>query len=316
MNTTYNPDAYFKCVKVPLKPNIKHPEINLPKISNTVMKAHKIVIHTLQFMKLYLLDYYNTNRSLPTIDKTFINSCMKILCKEKPQGRPPKPEIKELKDKLSTFYEKHYKSLMKDTDLEYTHMNTILDYLTIDVLTMYENNIKQRYIECVERYVNVVWRKKYITKAIRKVKKTKRERDSSVYSLKSQLRKIKNDILNVESNKYESHTRYHPWITEQKKYIIPTKTFKKNSLYYDLQCSPYDYLPCMITMMKIVENDEFSINNVFPLRSDIIPKHIRIDTTSLVHLLFTDKQGTKGSYLTKGNLKRNEDKIWQFFFSN
>ena len=28
------------------------------------MKAHKIVIHTLQFMKFYLLDYYNKNKSL------------------------------------------------------------------------------------------------------------------------------------------------------------------------------------------------------------------------------------------------------------
>jgi len=42
-------------------------------------------------------------------------------------------------------------------------MNTILDYLTIDILTMYENNIKQHYIKYVERYVNVIWRKNVST---------------------------------------------------------------------------------------------------------------------------------------------------------
>ena len=38
-------------------------------------------------------------------------------------------------------------------------MNTILDYLTIDILTMYENNIKNHFVEYVERYVNMVWKK-------------------------------------------------------------------------------------------------------------------------------------------------------------
>jgi len=72
------PDDYFKCVKVPLKHIIKHPDINIPKINDTVIKAHKFMIHTLQFIKLYLLDYYNSNSTLPVIDKTFINCCMKI----------------------------------------------------------------------------------------------------------------------------------------------------------------------------------------------------------------------------------------------
>ena len=39
-------------------------------------------------------------------------------------------------------------------------MNTVLDYLAIGILTMYENNIKQHFIEYIERFVNVVWRKK------------------------------------------------------------------------------------------------------------------------------------------------------------
>ena len=52
------PDDFYKCVKVPLKHVLKHPEINIPKIQETAIIANKIVIHTLQFMKLYLLDYY------------------------------------------------------------------------------------------------------------------------------------------------------------------------------------------------------------------------------------------------------------------
>ena len=160
------PTDYFKCVKIPIKHVLKNPDINLPKITNAVIKCNKIVINTLIFMKLYLLDYFEKNNKLPEINKVFVNSCMKILCNESASGRPPKKEIKELKDKLTTFYKTDFQPLIQNENLDYTHMNTILDYLTIDILTMYENNIKLHYVEYVERYVNVVWKKKFIMNKI------------------------------------------------------------------------------------------------------------------------------------------------------
>ena len=93
------PDDFFKGIKLSLKSVLKHPDINTPKITNAVILCNKIVINVLLFMKLYLLNYYETHNALPVIDKVFVNSCMKIMCNEKPQGRPPKKEIKELKDK-------------------------------------------------------------------------------------------------------------------------------------------------------------------------------------------------------------------------
>ena len=240
---------------------------------------------------------------------------MKILCNEKASGRPPKQEIKELKEKLTAFYKTDFQPLIQNENLDYTHMNTILDYLTIDILTMYENNIKFHYVEYVERYVNVVWKKKFIVSKIRKLNITQKEKEQRFSNLCSQLRKIKTDLLNVENKNYKSHSMYHTWINEQKKFITPNKQeYKKNNIVYDLMCSPMEYFPYMIKMMKRVEKEEQTISNVFPMRSEVIPKHIRLDTTTLVHLLMTKKQGNKSDYLTKGNLKRKEDKIWDFFF--
>jgi hypothetical protein len=311
------PDDFFKGIKISLKSVLKHHDVNLPKITNSVIKCNKIVIQTLMFMKLFLLDHYEKHNKLPIINDEFINSCMKILCNEKATGRPPKQEIKELKEKLTAFYKTDFQPLIQNENLDYTHMNTILDYLTIDILTMYENNIKFHYVEYVERYVNVVWKKKFIVNKIRKMNITQKAKEQRVNSLCSQLRKIKTDLLNVTegSKNYKSHTMYHIWINQQKQFITPNKTtYKKNNIVYDLMCSPFDYFHCMIIMMKQVEKEEQTISNVFPMRSEIIPKHIRLDTTTLVHLLMTKKQGIKSEYLTKGNLKRNENKIWDFFF--
>ena len=50
---------FYKAVKVPIKHIIKHTDINLYKINKIVLISHKIVIHTLQFIKLYSLSYYD-----------------------------------------------------------------------------------------------------------------------------------------------------------------------------------------------------------------------------------------------------------------
>ena len=306
---------YFKCVKVPLQYIIKHDD-SVDRINNAVIKMNKVVIHTLQFMKLYLLDYYAKNNKLPNIDKVFVNSCLKTVCceNEAGNGRPPSEKIKKQREELKKFYNKNYKKLTTDK-LDYQHLNTVLDYLTIDIITMYENNIKLHYVEYLERYVNVMWKKKLMIDKIRKLKKTKKERDEGVNNLCRELRKIKDDILNTSDENYKSKAFYHKWINEIKTKIIPSKQFKKDSLYYDIQCDPQDYYPCMIHMMKEIEKQNEKINNVFPLRTEVQPKHIRLDTTTIIHLLFNGKQGKpKTFFLTKGNTVKYEDKLWKYFF--
>ena len=63
---------------------------------------------------------------------------------------------------------------------------------------MYENNIKQHYVEYVERYVNVIWKKKQLIEIIRKQLIPQKEKERKVNHLCNQLRKIKSDLLNVE----------------------------------------------------------------------------------------------------------------------
>ena len=319
-NLKEKPPEFFKSIKTSLKSILKHIDINTTKINNAVIRANKIVIHTLHYLKLYLLDYYEkNNHSLPIISKEFINNTMKIVCgeKEEKRGKPPKKETLELKEKLTTFYKEHYLPLIQDDPIDYAGLNTVLDYLKEDVMTMYENNIQLHYVEYVERYVNVVWKKKLITEKIRKLGKTKTEREIRIRNLCSELRKIKNDLLNVDTNVFTSKSYYHKWIKEQKHNILPQKKkFEKNSIYYDLKCLPMDYLPSMVYMMKQVEKEteNNTIYNVFPLRSEITPKYIRLDTTTLINLLLRKEQGNKGFFKTEGNLKKNEDKIWGFFF--
>lgn len=313
------PPEFFKSTKTSLKSILKHPEINTKKINDVVIKAHKIVIHTLQFLKMYILHHYQTySHTIPTIDKVLILNIMKVVCGEKHtnQGRLPKKETLELIENLTTFYTEHYKPYTQPEQLDYEYMSNVLSYLCEDIMTMYENNIQLHYVDYVERFVNVVWKKKMLVDKIRKIFPTKKEKETRIRHLEKELRKIKNDLLNVESNvDYTAHPHYHKWITQQKKHILPDKEkFQKQSIYYDLKCKPMDYFPCMIAMMKRVENELETISNVFPLRSSISPGYIRLDTITLVYLLLRKEQGKKSDYNNQGNTKKHEDKIWKFFF--
>ena len=313
------PPEFFKSTKTSLKSILKHPEINTKKINDVVIKAHKIVIHTLQFLKMYILHNYQTqSQTIPIIDKILILNVMKVVCGEKHtnQGRLPKKETLELIENLTSFYTEHYNPYTQPEQLDYEYMSNVLSYLCEDIMTMYENNIQLHYVDYVERFVNVVWKKKMLVEKIRKIFPTKKEKETRIRQLEKELRKIKNDLLNVESNvDYTAHPHYHKWITEQKKYILPDKEkFQKQSIYYDLKCKPMDYLPCMIAMMKQVENNEETISNVFPLRSSISPGYIRLDTITLVYLLLRKEQGKKSDYNNQGNTKKHENKIWKFFF--
>ena len=46
-NLKGKPPEFFKSIKTSLKSVLKHPEINTSKINDAVIKANKIVIHTL-----------------------------------------------------------------------------------------------------------------------------------------------------------------------------------------------------------------------------------------------------------------------------
>jgi transposase len=305
--------SYYKCIKTSLKSIVKH-DFVIDKLIQASNMSNKVIIHTLQLMKLYFIYLYDNGEKIPTINRQFITSIMKTVCIPPTQGRAPSETTKGIKDNLKDFYDIHYKNIQGET-LNYKYMNTVLDYLAIDILTMYENNIKQHFIEYIERFVNVVWRKKVMVKLIKKKFKTPKSKQQAINKLCNQLRRIKNDLLNTDTTKSKtSSSIYHSWIDKERKNILPNRKYKKDNIYYDLLCSPQEYLPFMFYMMKKVESYGESANNICPLRSDIIPKYFRLDTTSLIHLLFTKKQGNKSFYLTNGNLVKYQEKIWNFFF--
>ena len=64
--------------------------------------------------------------------------------------------------------------------------------------------------------------------------------------------------------------------------IFPTEI--KKSIHYDIKVRPFEYLNGMLYMNSVLEKQENKLFQPLPLRNNIIPKHIIIDTASLINL--------------------------------
>ena len=306
----------YKTIKSSLQAVLKNPKL-ATKINGAVCTVDNIVTRSMMFLKLYLI--HNKN-DLPIVDENLIDTIFKTVCKETKQGRPAGVKNKKIRESLTAFYRYHFKPLLPDDDEEvsYTHLSTVLDYAARQVETVFENNIKSHYVEYVELYVNAVWQKYDMTQRLRRIKKTKSERDTAIRKLNGILRDIKTDLLNVGDEPFRSHRSYHKWIKEKKAFVLPTKIqYEKNLLYYDIQCDPQAYYPAMLRMTEYMEQAGRKPRNFSPLRTTIIPKHITLDTTTLVYLLYDEKTMglSKQSELMKsGGIKRNQRQIWEAMF--
>ena len=306
-----NAAPFYQCIKTSLKSVVRDESVTAT-LQDAALRANGIMTHSLQLLKLYLIHCYDTGAALPTIDRQFVTSVMKVLCAEPTVGRKPSEETARIKDTLRAFYEAHYKPSVVG-ELNYRNMTTVLEYLAIDVITMYETNIKQHFVEYVERFVNVSWEKRALVALIKKRHTSTARRQAATNSLCAQLRRIKADLLSPDQPK-KAHPMYHSWIDEQRLKVLPQRKLRKDSVHYDIQCSPQDYLHPLLFMMKEVEARGASVNNACPLRSEIIPKHFRLDTTALISLCLTSAQGTRAEYTAKGNLVKHQSKVWGFFF--
>ena len=119
-----------------------------------------------------------------------------------------------------------------------------------------------------------------------------------------------------------SDVKYHDWIKEERKRLFPKKTkFEKDNIQYDIAKNTQDYLYTMFyvaekleEMNKVmiaenainnIKNKQIRLFNVLPLRTNIIPKHITLDTCAIISTLL-DK--TRKDANTKKEKKIKEQK--------
>ncbi len=318
---------YIKTNKDNIMNVIKYPaDINI--VNDIVVKVNKIVIHTYQFLKLYLLHLYNNKKDFPLINEDFIGYIFMVLTVRKcgSGGYTVDTMPKELKE-LTKFYNEQYKPLtINDEVIYYDKLNYVLAYEAIDIEKNINVNISEHFIQHLNKFINISLKVKEHRDKITKDNKDIKIRKEKHKEFYQEINKIKNDLTSF--NELTSDAKYHKWILEQRKLIFGTKTdFEENSIHYDLKAHPQDYLKSMFYICSELEKiynqikkdneskeDDNKIKqvrlfNVIPLRTNIISKNITLDSCSLISNFLDKSLKTIDKEKNKIKIKDNGEKI-------
>ena len=319
---------YMKTNKDNIKNIIRNTNI-LPIINDLVGRTNKIITHCYQFLKLYLITLYDNNQDFPIIDKEFLCDIFKVLTKRicNTGGYTDKNMPQQLRI-LTEFYNNNYSQTIYDNEIiYYDKLSYILAYEAIDMITNIQNNIQEHFLQHLFKYVHIVFDIKNKSDQITLDNKDKVIRKQLHDELYNEIQKVKNDLISF--GELKSLPKYHEWILQERVNLYRNKTkFDNNSIHYDLKSNTMDYLKAMFYLSRKFEetnnvivqynliNDtkkkQIRNFNVLPLRTNIIPKNLCIDTCALISNFY------KGSsmYEKLKNYKQgnNQYMLWDNIF--
>ena len=270
----------YTTIKTTLKSVLHNHNDVQPVITNLVFEMNDLMIHSYQFIRLYVLKCYNNKQPLPEINEKFILYCIKVLGEKTNTGRPEKDT--SMLETLQEFYDKEYQPLLNHEKTSLKHKSNMLPYLATQLHTSLSNNTQERFIQHFLRFINKTTTKITEDKAV-------------LFKFKKQL---------LECNE-ETDMMFDDWKTTHLPNILHINI--KKSVHYDVKVNSFDYLKGMLYMNAVLEKEEHKLFQPVPLRNNIIPKHIILDTACIVNLF--SLEGKTKSELFKA-IKENQHDVW------
>jgi hypothetical protein len=270
----------YTTIKTTLKSVLhNHKEVQ-QVITNLVFEMNDLMIHSYQFIRLYVLKCYNNNQPLPEINEKFILYCIRTLGEKTNSGRKEKDT--SMLETLQAFYDKEYQPLLNHERTSLKNKSNMLPYLATQIHTSLSNNTQERFIQHFLRFIN---------------KTTEKITEDKVV-----LFKFKKQLLECND---ETETMFDEWKTTHLPNILPENI--KKSVHYDVKVKPFDYLKGMLYMNTVLEKEDHKLFQPLPLRNNIIPKHIILDTSCIVNLF--SLEGKTKTELFKA-IKENQYDVW------
>ena len=274
----------YKTFKIPLKTILLNRDTIQPLVNNLVFEMNDLVIHTYQFIRLFILDKYTKNQPLPIINELFISYCIKTLGTRDNRGK--QSGNIGLLEELDHFYQTEYQPLLNHEKTQLKNTTFLFPYLATQIHTSLSNNTQEHFIQHFLRFINKTTMKITEDKAI-------------LFKFKKQLLECNEETDNV----------FDKWKTTHLPNILPENI--KKSIHYDVKVNPFNYLKGMLYMNYVLEKEDHKLFQPLPLRNNIIPKHIILDTATIISLFCpaNNKEGTKKGEMHK-NIKVYQHDVW------
>ena len=283
---------------------------------DAVERTNKIVTLTYLFIKSYLIHFLDKkNRSslkyqtFPDVNIQFVRNVINTIT-IKTQNRGSKGLNNQQVKDIQKFYNEHFKPIIDKNNMIVSRdkLKAVLNYEEIDIVKNISTNIAKNFISHLRFFIKVYYSFDRNINDIKNSKIDGHKKSAKLKKIYDTWNGIITDIINVTGNKYVSEKKYHKDIAKFKSLFIPAKkSYAKKSVLYDVKAKPLDYVYQMINIdielellnQKIIKNHKdkktnppiYGLFNALPLRKDVVPKYITLDTTSLIDLFI--KEGSK-----------------------
>ncbi len=155
----HSEEQIYRVVKCPLKSVLKNYITIQPVIEKTVLIMNDISILTYQFIRLYLLNKFNNNQKLPTINTQLILDIMRTVSyTDEKRGKRIKEKYIENKTEIRTFYKDIFIDLVPEYKPCYTHKNHILTQTANEILTGIKTNMSNHFVKQLFKYINCLFK--------------------------------------------------------------------------------------------------------------------------------------------------------------
>ena len=270
-------------------------DIILHRINDAVIRTNNIMIKSYMLLRYWVLKHYHQDQTIPLITKKIIAAVFKAICSSKGDytGIRKESTISLIKE----FHDINPYDVEDDS-----HLSGIFNYQKTTILTNIENNIKAHFPDYLRKYINITMEHLYPERL------TEKESKKQFYI---EIKQIKNDLLlNRDQSHWTCDPKYHAWLLNHRFKILPKINDSDKNYYYDVCVQPQAYLQFMIYMNLEISEIGGSMFQFCPLQTDVIPKHIPIDTKCLIEFLIDH-----GTGVMLANITACQNDLWETYFN-
>ncbi len=138
--------------QIPLRSLLHNRKNVQPVISHLAFEMNDLVIHTYQFIRLYVITCFSNQTDLPVVDEPFVLYCLRVLGTRDNRGR----HIANvgLLERLETFYNVEYQPLLHHEKTDLKNKPFLFPHLATQIHTSLSNNAQERFVQHFLRFVN------------------------------------------------------------------------------------------------------------------------------------------------------------------